>query len=64
MKNADYRRNKLVGKLKDNVHRQPSEGHKLACGHYAVTNPVVIYPSGRKMYQCPEGCGLQKGRAR
>jgi hypothetical protein len=48
MKNADYRRNKVVGKLKDNVHRESPRGVKLMCGHSTQSAAVVIWPGGRK----------------
>ncbi|RDI73283.1 hypothetical protein Gocc_2883 [Gaiella occulta] len=35
----------------------------LACGHATHTpEPVVVFPGGRKLYQCPGGCGLVSTR--
>jgi hypothetical protein len=31
----------------------------LKCGHTTQAQPVVIHPSKRKLYRCPDGCGLQ-----
>lgn len=32
----------------------------LECGHGTDAQPVSIFPGGRKLYRCPEGCGLGK----
>jgi hypothetical protein len=34
----------------------------LVCGHGTDDQPVAIYPGGRKMFRCPDGCGLQKAK--
>lgn len=47
-----------------NVARDPSTLTQLACGHTTGLAPVAIYPDRRKLYDCPQGCGLQKGRGR
>lgn len=31
---------------------------KLACGHETHLEPVAIFPNRRKLWSCPEGCGL------
>ena len=32
----------------------------LACGHQALSQePVVIRPTGKIKFHCPNGCGLQ-----
>lgn len=49
-------------KRKDNVLRETQQGKALLCGHFATSNPVAIYPGGRKLYDCPRGCGLQKAK--
>lgn len=37
----------------------------LRCGHHTHDDePVVVYPSGRRLYRCPNGCGLQTARTR
>lgn len=33
----------------------------LECGHGTDSPPVTIFPGGKKMYRCPDGCGLMKG---
>ena len=35
-------------------------GLELKCGHRTDDEPVVVYPGGRKLWRCPEGCGLVK----
>ena len=62
--NPNYDRNKRVGKMGDNVLRETAGGTLLVCGHTARSQPVAIYPSRRKLYACPEGCGLQKDKSR
>lgn len=44
---------------------QPTVGRELACGHTIPqqTGPVVIFPTRRRLYECPEGCGLVEGAA-
>lgn len=37
---------------------------KLLCGHRTRGVSIVTYPNGRKAYQCPEGCGIQKASTR
>jgi len=37
-------------------------GKPLKCGHFTDDEPVVFYPGGRKLFRCPEGCGLVKGK--
>jgi hypothetical protein len=37
-------------------------GRELTCGHSTEDEPIVVYPGGRKLYRCPEGCGLVKGK--
>lgn len=57
-----FDRAKRPERMKDNVLRETAEGTKLECGHYTQGQPVVIYPGHWKRYDCPEGCGLQKGK--
>lgn len=35
---------------------------KLKCGHETHGLPIAVYPGGRKLYRCPDGCGLQRSR--
>lgn len=35
-------------------------GRELKCGHRTEEEPVTVFPGGRKLYRCPEGCGLVK----
>lgn len=51
-----------VDRKPDNVLRETANGTPLMCGHVALGQPVAIYPSKRKLYQCPKGCGLQKSK--
>lgn len=46
----------------DNVLRETANGTPLVCGHVAQGQPVAIYPNRRKLYNCPQGCGLQKAK--
>lgn len=46
----------------DNVLRETADATPLMCGHEAHGQPVAIYPNRRKLYVCPQGCGLQKGK--
>lgn len=39
---------------RNNVVRIEAGKTKLLCGHYASSHPIAIYPSGRKLYNCPE----------
>lgn len=44
------------------AHWEP-ESVRLRCGHTTpAVHAVAIYPNGRKLYNCPEGCGLQQAR--
>jgi len=47
-------------KAADNRFTGEGRAVQLACDHLAFDSPVVIFSDGRKMYDCPEGCGLQK----
>lgn len=51
-----------VDRKSDNVLRETASGTPLVCGHVAQGQPVAIYPSKRKLFQCPKGCGLQKSK--
>jgi len=33
-------------------------GVELKCGHVADGEEITRYPGGRRVYRCPEGCGL------
>ena len=60
---ADARRRK-DSKLKKNTLVEGPPSVKLKCGHETTAHPVAIYPDRRKLFTCPEGCGLQKSVAR
>ena len=62
--NPNYDRSRRVSKMADNVLRETADATELVCGHFARSQPIAIYPSQRKLYDCPEGCGLQKDKAR
>lgn len=34
----------------------------LACGHWTRAGYVVAFSGGRRLYDCPKGCGLQDRR--
>lgn len=59
----DVRERQARGK-QDNVLRETAGTTALVCGHSTRSQPVAIYPSRRKLYDCPEGCGLQKDKRR
>lgn len=48
-----------MSKSSDNVLRETSDKTKLSCGHYATGQPLAT-TFGRKLYICPEGCGLMQ----
>lgn len=35
---------------------------ELDCGHVSRKAAIVVFSSGRRLYECPEGCGLQDCR--
>ena len=49
-------------KRSNNVATESAKTVKLLCGHTTDEFPIVTYASGRKMYRCPEGCGLIKSK--
>jgi hypothetical protein len=53
---------KRMDRKSDNVLRETAGSTELVCGHFAQGQPVAIYPSKRKLYLCPKGCGLQKSK--
>lgn len=58
--NYDHEHRRRGGKtLVESAHKV-----KLLCGHETTGFPVAIYPSRRELYVCPEGCGLQKSKAK
>ena len=50
--------------LDNNVLIEPARAVKLKCGHSVHGHPIAICPDRRELYVCPEGCGLQRTRAR
>jgi hypothetical protein len=35
---------------------------ELQCGHATMAAAIVVFDNGRRLYDCPEGCGLQDCR--
>lgn len=54
----DSNRHAAVAKLKDNVLRESSGETPLVCGHTTKGQPIATFADGRKMFECPKGCGL------
>jgi hypothetical protein len=38
------------------------ESVELECGHATRSSAIVVFSNGRRLYDCPEGCGLQDCR--
>lgn len=56
--NPNYDRIRAMDKHRDNVVRETAGKTKLSCGHFVTGQPIAT-TFGRKLYVCPEGCGLK-----
>jgi len=62
--NIRYERNRRRRRFSNNAAREEAATVRLLCGHEVTGFPLAVYPNGRRLFACPEGCGLRKERAR